>query len=100
MPAKSLLNYLHNHPLRPQLDHLILIWNTISPEIYQKYGVKTFPHCVVLGGKGESVFTFAGYNRQLADNALGELTQQAGLGTMGKRLVKGGDKCRQGHRMV
>ena len=87
MPAKALLNYIHGHKITQKVDGLIYIWNIVDTEIYDKYSVSVFPQVSILKGEN-SMFSFIGYNREKANDALAYLCLAAELGRVSKELIK------------
>ena len=99
MPAKLMLNYIYSHGANPHIDHLVFIWNLVDQEIYDRYQVSSFPQITVLKGD-QAIFSFLGYNREKANQAIEVLCKESGLGTLAKQLNKGLTHCPNKHELL
>jgi hypothetical protein len=98
MPAKSLLNYLFAHPLMRHIDQHVYIWNLVDQQLYKRYQVVAFPQMTLLRGQ-EAPFSFIGYNREKANEALERFCGEVGLGRPQKQLNPRVGRCSNSHEM-
>jgi hypothetical protein len=98
MPAKSLLNYIATHPIAVPVNNSIFIWNIIDQTIYHRYQVAAFPQLTIIKGQ-QSLYSFIGYNRELANKAIEILCKEQGLGRLVKQLNRKLLRCPNGHEM-